>query len=307
MHQDRKQLEEMIRVACLWEATAHKPGNVHPAAGFVDLVYDDFVQAAHVVEPVLARSAELKVGPTVLAAIRATREALGRNVNLGIVLLIAPLAAVPPERLLTDGIGDILEGVDNEDAALVYEAIRLAAPGGMGTVEDQDVAEAPTESLLAVMKRAAEWDQIAAEYANGFGVVLDYATLHFADAPSSQEQWNASIVHLQLKLMARFGDSLIARKCGAAIAGEARQRAQRALESFEESADLASTEVAELDVWLRGDGHRRNPGTTADLIAAILFAAFRDGLADFENARQALSDARDSAAGQDILINEGRR
>ncbi len=307
MHQDREQLEEMIRVACLWEATARKPGNVHPAAAFVDLAYDDFVQAAHVVAPVLARSAELGVGQTVLAAIRATRQALGRNVNLGIVLLLAPLAAVPPGRTLVTGIGDVLEGLDNEDAALVYEAIRLAAPGGMGTVEDQDVATAPTETLLAVMKRAAEWDQIAAEYAAGFGVVLDYATLHFADAPSSREQWNASIVHLQLKLMARFGDSLIARKCGSAVASEARQRAQRALESFEESANLVSREVAELDVWLRGDGHRRNPGTTADLIAAILFAAFRDGHADFENARQALSDARDSAAGQDILINERRR
>ncbi|WP_339911385.1 triphosphoribosyl-dephospho-CoA synthase [Symmachiella dynata] len=307
MHQDREHLEEMIHVACLWEATARKPGNVHPAAGFVDLAYDDFVRAAQVVAPVLARSAELKVGPTVLAAIRATREALGRNVNLGIVLLIAPLAAVPPGRTLVTGIGDVLEGLDNEDAALVYEAIRLAAPGGMGTVEDQDVSAAPTESLLTVMKRAAEWDQIAAEYANGFGVVLEFAASHFVDSPSGWEQWNTSIVHLQLKLMARFGDSLIARKCGAAIAGEARQRAQRALESFEESASLVSREVAELDVWLRGDGHRRNPGTTADLIAAILFAAFRDGHADFENARQALNDAKDSAAGQDILINERRR
>ncbi|TWU13658.1 ATP:dephospho-CoA triphosphoribosyl transferase [Symmachiella macrocystis] len=307
MHQDRIRLEEMIRVACLWEATARKPGNVHPAAAFVDLTYDDFVQAANVVAPVLARSEELGVGPTVLAATRATREALGRNVNLGIVLLIAPLAAVPPGRTLAAGIGDILEGLDNEDAALVYEAIRLAAPGGMGTVEDQDVATAPTESLLAVMKRAAEWDQIAAEYANEFGVVLDIAASHFENAPSSWEQWNTSIIHVQLKLMTRFGDSLIARKCGAAIASEAQQRAQRVLDSFEESADMASTEVAELDVWLRGDGHRRNPGTTADLIAAILFAAFRDGHADFENVRQTLNDARDSAAGQDILINERRR
>jgi triphosphoribosyl-dephospho-CoA synthase len=32
----------------------------------------------------------------------------------------------------------------------------------------------------------------------------------------------------------------------------------------------------ELDAWLRADGHRRNPGTTADLVAATLFAALRD-------------------------------
>jgi triphosphoribosyl-dephospho-CoA synthase len=36
--------------------------------------------------------------------------------------------------------------------------------------------------------------------------------------------------------------------------------------------------VADLDFWLRSDGHRRNPGTTADLVAAGLFAALRDGI-----------------------------
>ena len=34
---------------------------------------------------------------------------------------------------------------------------------------------------------------------------------------------------------------------------------------------------AEFDAFLRADGNRRNPGTTADLIAAILFAGLRDG------------------------------
>jgi triphosphoribosyl-dephospho-CoA synthase len=34
--------------------------------------------------------------------------------------------------------------------------------------------------------------------------------------------------------------------------------------------------LAELDFWLRTDGHRRNPGTTADLIAAGLFVGLRE-------------------------------
>ena len=38
------------------------------------------------------------------------------------------------------------------------------------------------------------------------------------------------------------------------------------------------TELNRLDTWLRGDGNRRNPGTTADLVAAILFAGLRDGV-----------------------------
>jgi triphosphoribosyl-dephospho-CoA synthase len=35
--------------------------------------------------------------------------------------------------------------------------------------------------------------------------------------------------------------------------------------------------LADFDFWLRSDGHRRNPGTTADLIAAALFVLLREG------------------------------
>ncbi|MCS6850573.1 MAG: triphosphoribosyl-dephospho-CoA synthase, partial [Gemmataceae bacterium] len=35
---------------------------------------------------------------------------------------------------------------------------------------------------------------------------------------------------------------------------------------------------ADFDAWLRADGQRRNPGTTADLVAASLFAALRQGI-----------------------------
>jgi triphosphoribosyl-dephospho-CoA synthase len=38
--------------------------------------------------------------------------------------------------------------------------------------------------------------------------------------------------------------------------------------------------VRELDQFLRADGHRRNPGTTADLIAATLAIAL---LVDFKS------------------------
>ena len=34
----------------------------------------------------------------------------------------------------------------------------------------------------------------------------------------------------------------------------------------------------ELDAYLRSDGHRLNPGTTADLVTACLFVALREGI-----------------------------
>ena len=39
---------------------------------------------------------------------------------------------------------------------------------------------------------------------------------------------------------------------------------------------LGQTAGSDLDFWLRSDGQRRNPGTSADLIAAGLFAALRE-------------------------------
>ena len=154
---DRNRLAQQVRLACLMEASARKPGNVHPEASFSDLVYEDFVRAAEVVAPVLARSRELGVGPAVLAAIEATQrkspecstagDRIAGNINLGIVLLIAPLAAVPAAQSLRKGIAEVLDGLTRQDAASAYAAIRLAAPGGLNRVSEQDVAGAPSVTL----------------------------------------------------------------------------------------------------------------------------------------------------------------
>ena len=40
---------------------------------------------------------------------------------------------------------------------------------------------------------------------------------------------------------------------------------------------IAASSDQDLDLWLRSEGHSRNPGATADLVTAALFAALRDG------------------------------
>ncbi|OYW24646.1 MAG: triphosphoribosyl-dephospho-CoA synthetase, partial [Planctomycetales bacterium 12-60-4] len=157
-------LAEQIEIACLLEATARKPGNVHPGARFVDLEYRDFVRAAEVSAPMLARSGELGVGPAVYEAVRAARDVCCSNVNLGICLLIAPIAAVEDTRTLRQGVRQVIEATTVDDAAAVYEAIRLASPGGLGQAAAQDVATAPTVTLLEAMRLASERDAIAYEW-----------------------------------------------------------------------------------------------------------------------------------------------
>lgn len=273
-------LADAIRIACVLEASAAKPGNVHPRAAFPDLTFTDFLRSAEAASPVLARAAELGVGRSVFQAIQATRNVISSNANLGIVLLMAPLAAVPMHRPLHEGIEDVLSGLTQDDAVWVYRAIRLAQPGGLGKADDQDVANDPVGTLREVMLLAADRDGIAAQYARGFNWVLNEGVRFLATVGKKFEHhWEASIIELHLRLLAAHPDTLIARKCGESVAAEASQRAQQCLDAIS-NRPLESKErpypIAEFDQWLRADGHRRNPGTTADLVAACLFAAIRE-------------------------------
>ncbi len=273
-------LAEAVRHACVLEASAAKPGNVHPQASFADLTFDDFVRSADAASPALVRAAQMGVGQSVFQAIEATHAVVSSNTNLGIVLLIAPLAAVPLDRPLREGIGEVLSRLTRDDAAWVYRAIRLAQPGSLGTANEQDIANEPTETLLEVMKLAADRDGVAAQYANGFAWVLDEG-LPFLSSVGQDfgQHWEAAVIELHLRLLAEHPDTLIARKCGDSVAAEASRRARRCL-SEQVGLPLESAErtrrIGEFDQWLRGDGHRRNPGTTADLVAACLFAAIRE-------------------------------
>lgn len=276
-----KRMAEAIRLACVLEASAAKPGNVHPRAAFPDLTFEDFVRSAELIAPVLVPAERSGIGRTVFDAIEATRQVVASNTNLGIVLLLAPLAAVPRDRSLQDGIGDVLERLTRDDAAWVYRAIRLAQPGGLGSTASEDVANEPTGTLREVMTLAAERDGIAAQYANGFAWVLQEGAPFLASIGSEfGRHWEAAIIELQLRLLAEHPDTLIARKCGGGIATEASRRARNCLRDIERlplDSALRAESLNGFDLWLRADGHRRNPGTTADLVAACLFAAIREG------------------------------
>ncbi len=283
-------LAEIIRLACVLEASAAKPGNVHPGAAFPDLTFEDFVRSADAIAPILANAVDRGVGRTIFQSIEATRAVVTSNTNLGIVLLLTPLVAVPLDRSLSDGIGDVLGRLTQEDAEWVYRAIRLAQPGGLGTAESQDVADAPTGTLLEVMLLAAERDGVAAQYANGFAWVLQEGVSFLASIGSEfRRHWESSIIELQLRLLAEHPDTLIARKCGGDIAAEASRRAGQCLRDIEGQSRDSVRRIASLrdfDHWLRADGHRRNPGTTADLVAACLFAAMREGVISLPNQPQ---------------------
>lgn len=265
-------------LACLLEAAAPKPGNVHRGADFDDVTFYDFAASAVAIGPAMDRVAvNGHVGQAVFEAVQATRVVTRTNTNLGMVLLLAPLAAVPHAQALEPGVGEVLRRLGADDARHVYAAIQLAQPGGLGEVKEMDISGPPPEDLPAAMRLAADRDLIARQYVEDFTQVLGFV------APAIEagvvRGWTAveAIVYAHLRTMAEYPDSLIARKCGAAVAREAAARAGAVLEAGEPECDDYYQAISDLDFWLRSDGNRRNPGTTADLIAAGLFVLLRDG------------------------------
>lgn len=268
-------LDNHPAIACIWEALARKVGNVHRHADFASTSLNDFLLSAAAIQIPYADRGK-SVGRTVRNAVEATIAAVGQNTNLGINLLIAPLAHVPPDEPLRSGISKVLGELTVEDAGDVYRAIRLANPGGLGQSAEQDVRSQPTVTLLEAMKLAADRDLIARQYANDFADVFDFGLPAFCDALHRFGTIEATIVETQLRWLAAYPDSLIARKNGSAAAEEVRSRAA----AVQELGGIATAEgrragVA-LDRHLRSDGNKLNPGAIADLIAATLYVALRE-------------------------------
>ncbi|MGC3967025.1 MAG: triphosphoribosyl-dephospho-CoA synthase [Pirellulales bacterium] len=264
-------------LACLLEVTVPKPGNVHRGADFVDLTFADFAAAAVAIAPAMsAAAAGLSLGACVHQAIAATRLVCATNVNLGIVLLLTPLAAASRRgrslEELRHGVSEVLRNLTPADAAEVYAAIALAQPGGMGKVSEADVADAPPSDLLHAMRLAAERDSVARQYADDFRELFELV-VPTLDAHLTAGRGAAdAVIRTFLHVLHTLPDSLIARKCGVAAAQEVSVAAGQVLEAGQSDDEVFHETLADFDFWLRSDGHRRNPGTTADLLAAALFA-----------------------------------
>lgn len=278
MSENRLSIGQCAALACLWEVSAPKPGNVHRGADFDDLTYLDFAAAAIAIGPAFDAANRAGVGQSVLAAVRAMRSTVNSNTSLGTILLFAPLACVPRGEPLAGGVKQVLAALKPDDARDVYAAIRHAAPGGMGQVDEADLAGDAPDDLLHAMRLAADRDLVARQYVNGFEQVFEFVVPRLAEGIQAGWPLADTIVRAQLQLMHEFPDSLIARKCGLDIARQAAARAGQTLDSGAPGDENYYRAIVDFDFWLRADGHRRNPGTSADLVAAGLFAALREGI-----------------------------
>lgn len=260
--------------ACRDELDALKPGNVHRWADGHRMTMADFVRSARAAAPPLAEPGAA-VGRRVLKAVEATWQAVGMNTNLGILLLCAPLASAAEQagRPLPEACRDVLAGLDRQDAADVFAAIRIANPGGLGAAASQDVARPPTVDLRQAMMLAQERDRIAWNYAHGFPDLFTTG-LPLLDALLARG-WTGGwpLTGVFLDLLRRVPDTHVARKHGLAAARELRAEVAPLADAVLAADDPAAYERTLLDLDRRLKERSINPGTSADVTVAVRFAS----------------------------------
>jgi triphosphoribosyl-dephospho-CoA synthase len=264
------------QLACRLEVTAPKPGNVSPGRPFRDLRVEDFLASADAIGPAMQRAAERPVGAIVFEAVQASMRAAHTNTNLGIVLLLAPLARAAAicesGQSLRYALAGVLDATTVADARDVYRAIRMAGPGGLGTAPEQDVAGDPTEPLIDVMRLGASRDDVAREYATAFATTFETGLPALRDLRQHGFSWDDAIVQTYLTILAARPDTHIARRAGRSMAADVSARAARVLQRGGVASDAWRAAVHELDDSLRDPDNTTNPGTSADLVTAAIFA-----------------------------------
>ena len=160
-------ISALYQQACEVELQAFKPGNVSVYADGHDMTVEDFRISAKVSAVALCNP-DYTLGEKIYYAVKATREAVGCNTNLGILLLCAPLiqavAIKTPETTLQQALAQVLDNTTLNDADWVFKAISLASPGGLGSAEQADVSEMPTINLTEAMRLASLRDRIALQF-----------------------------------------------------------------------------------------------------------------------------------------------
>jgi len=276
-----EQLSELYRQACEVDVQAFKPGNVSVYADGHDMTVADFRISAKVsAEPLC--NPDYSLGEKIYYAVKATREAVGCNTNLGIILLCAPLIHAIESKssgeTLRQALSKVLKETTIDDADWVFKAITLASPGGLGSSDDQDVNEKATVTLVEAMKIASIKDRIALQYTTDYQDIFNFAVLRYTIHFNRWGDRNWAAVAVYADMLSQFPDSHIERKYGnqysEMLAGKMAKLSEELLKT--DNPEQIKPVLFGLDQELKLYGI--NPGTTADMIVATVLTAFLEDL-----------------------------
>lgn len=295
-------------LACLLEVSATpKPGNVHRFRDFDDTKYEDFLAASVTfgkhLEDLAMKGLQLKegkiswdqinLGQNIFEAIKDSDFFyLGGNTNLGIILLLAPLSIAAGMTIknengnffcdvmaLQNNVIEVMINSTIDDAVHVSNGIAYISPGGLGNVDKFDVTnpnireelESTNTTLVKLMGECKDRDNICYELALGYPIAFGKGIKTLEETMIRTGDINLAIIDTYLEILASYPDTLIKRKFGAKKAMEIATRASAIINLGGACTIEGRRELEEFDIELREEEEKINPGTTADLVAAIVF------------------------------------
>lgn len=268
-------LSQLYKKACEVELQAFKPGNVSVYADGHDMTVDDFRVSAKVSAGPLCNP-DYTLGEKIFYAVRATREAVSCNTNLGIILLCAPLIEAiynkPSAWTLRQALNDVLINTTVQDAEWVFKAISLASPGGLGSSDEQDVKERPSVNLTEAMRLASLKDRIALQYITDYQDIFDFAVLVYYNGLDrfGIEKW--ATVFVYASLLSQYPDSHIERKYGSQYTKFISSRMSLLSNQLSEIVNPEDSLLLLFSIDKAFKAKALNPGTMADITVATVLA-----------------------------------
>ena len=305
-------LMRCINLASLLELAGWpKPGNVHRTKNFDDTRFEHFLSGIVAIQPNFRKFCEkifempynedenygfIEMGFFFKEAVeQMIRWQSGGNVLLGHILILAPLTAAVTLCLkfnsnkLSDFkyyLNKIIEESTVDDTINLYKAIRVCNPGGLGKINKYDInsenalkdIQIDKINLKKIFDLSKEYDLISSEYSTGFNIILNEGLPYLLQMYEDFGDPNIATVNTFLKILSNHPDSLIIRKSGIDSANFVSDFAYKILQIGGISSQKGLELTIELDRKLQEKKGKLNPGTTADLIAGVIFCALIFGL-----------------------------
>jgi len=292
-------IAKIAQIASALEVSGYpKPGNVHRTRDFHDMVFEDFLISGIAIGDTIREAAtraqeinnsisfkEANLGKFILQGVKETDKWVANNTNLGIVMLITPLAM---SAAISNNLDELRENVNNLvffstviDAIALYEAISIADAGGMGEQAEADVtsSEASQELIVKnwnihdVLKISSSWDALAMELTSKMPVTFEIGYPTFSKFKKKSSINLATIITF-LTILSQVPDTLISRKYGVEKAKEVSSLAKDILDLKDIDDDMTDfkNKLIEFDDYLFQN--KLNPGTTADFTASSIMVSY---------------------------------
>jgi len=265
------------QIACVFEVLAEKPGNVTRTRDCVGLSLEQFLVSATGIGPAFNSPSTSSVGEMIRDGVDFTKTLTGVNTNVGILLMLAPLAKAAALGCgsvedLRRSLRCVLDELTVHDAQDAYSAILKAAPHGLDEVDEGDVRNSSIDmTLREAMELAKDRDNLASQYVTDFSLVFDMGYSELKRLFDEGRPLSMAIVQTYLTILASVPDTDIARKSDLETARRISMKALEVVELGGVFTEKGMRAVERFDELVRDEQRLFNPGTTADLMAGSLF------------------------------------